>query len=288
MGYWISRFGGVALPKYLPRHDNGAGPAADGFVALPDGSFYDAYGASRAPRAPTDIKVSLAAVAATPEALTALLRNLRALHRTRAKLWRTWATENGEALEWTWARLVDMPAEREADMERHLPLELTFRMLSPDWYGERHGVGWTFDDGEYFDDGLYFDSADDTLFNLTSPIQVVTVPNNGHVKVNNVVITITAAGSPITAVEIEHNAFSLHHHLKYDGAIAVGQSLVIDCGAQSVKNNGVEDYANFSLDNDHESEEWFTLFQGDTEVTVLRTGGNGSSTARFAYSDGWI
>jgi len=67
----------------------------------------------------------------------------------------------------------------------------------------------------------------------------------------------------------------------------VGTDLVIDCGARTVTNNGVEAYDELTLGAGHVVAEWLRLPPGNTTVAVTRTGGDNTSAIEIAFDDGW-
>lgn len=283
MSYRLERFGELELAVYDVTDDVGTFRAATGAIALPGGGFFDQYGGDLAPRENTLIRRRFSFFEDTKSDLVDAHDALRALVGKRAKLFRRRSTG---LVEWCWARLLHVPAQRTARQQFHQPLECIWEMVSDIWYGEEHGAVWTFDSGEFFDTGLFFDPAADTLFTLTTTSESCACPNNGNRVVENAVITVTAAGSAITQVTII--SVSAGISLKYVGSIAAGEALVIDCGAKSVKDNGVDAYSGFTLESGHTQEEWLPLEPGTTTLTVARTGGNSSSTIRFEYSDGMV
>lgn len=283
MTYRLERFGALELAIYDVTDDVGTFPTRSALIPLPGGGFYDLYGGEDAPRDNTVIRRRMSFFESTKADLVEGYYDLRAMVGKRDKLYRRRADGT---VEWCYARLRHVPAQRTARQNFHQPVECIWEMASDIWYGEEHGSTWTFDSGEFFDTGLFFDPTADTLFTLTTTSEACACPNDGNRVVTNAIITITAAGSAITEVTII--SVSAGISLKYVGNIAAGQALVINCGAKSVKDNGTDSYSGFTLESGHTQEEWLPLEPGTTTLTVARTGGNGSSTIRFEYSDGYV
>lgn len=261
MAYWITRFGTVAIEPCTPAQEIGVPAVASATVRLPGGA-YDALGSEVAPRAiPYSIRIRAEIVRSTQADMLSAWRALLALHGKRATLYRTpdGGAANGE---WALARLVAVEAEREAKHLLYLPFEATFEVWSPVWYG----------------------TARDVQAALNTSPKTVTCANNGNARIANPVITITAQGSSITQVKIGVSGVS---ELQWAGTLAAGTSLVIDCGARSVKNNGADAYSGLTLTSNHQISDWLRLEPGDNSVVVTRTGGDGTSSVRFQYSDGW-
>lgn len=283
MTYRIERFGSLELAVFDVTDDVGTFPTRSALIPLPGGGFYDLYGGEDAPRDNTIIRRRMSFFEDTKADLVEAYYDLRAMVGKREKLYRRRADGTTE---WCYARLRTVNAQRVARNHFFQPVECIWEMVSDIWYGELHGSVWTFDSGEFFDTGLFFDPTTDTLFALDAVPKSCACPNDGNRVVNNAIITITAAGSAITEVTII--SVSAGISLKYVGSIAAGEALVINCGAKSVKDNGVDSYSGFTLESGHTQEEWLPLEPGTTTLSISRTGGNNSSTARIAYADGYV
>ena len=133
------------------------------------------------------------------------------------------------------------------------------------------------------DDGVSFDAAEfmDTMSGA-SPY-VITVTNRGNGICYDPVITITAGTNAITALTIATSTTDID----WTGNIASGQSLVIDCGAKSIKENGVNDYVGFAYGGSHTANGWLELPPGDTAITISRTGGSTDSIVQVDFQDIW-
>lgn len=278
MSYTIDRFGSIALPCAAAEEPVGTAPSRSGLVTLP-GGYYDAYGSERAPREREIISRKAILHRSTPALLQAAYNELRAMRGVRSNLY---MTQPDGSVYWTTARLLKIVSPSGPDNIRHLELTMTFELIEPVWHGERTGSGWVLDAGEVLDAGLTLDESDGVTVLNTSP-KNVTVINGGNATVKNAVITVTAVGTDITSLII---AKSGETQLVYSGTIAVGESLVIDCGAWSVENDGADDYANFDLGASHAIEEWLHLDPGSNTITVTRTGG-ANSTIGFTFYDLW-
>lgn len=275
----LERFGTVTLPVYNPDGDIGPSPSRSGTVNIPGGA-YDAYGNDQAPRETTTITRRCTLIEDTPAALQTALDELRSLRGKRDRLY---ARMQDDTVRWHWARLLRVVVPKKPGNVVNQEIELIFELPPIWWYGERTGDGWVLDAGEYFDAGLTLDESGG-LFTLNTSPKNVTINNGGNATVTNAVITVTAAGTDITALTI---AKSGETQLVYSGTIAVGQALVIDCGAWSVENNGSDDYANFALGASHAIEEWLHLSPGNNTITVTKTGGSAASTIGIEFYDGW-
>lgn len=131
---------------------------------------------------------------------------------------------------------------------------------------------------------------------LASSPTAVTITADGNAAIDDLVITVTAGGAAITALEItnvtsEATAGGVDTEIcdiSYDGTIVAGKSLVIDCGAYSVENDGSDAMTNLTRETGHEVDGLFELRPGVVNtITVTFTGGSTDSTAMIQYEARW-
>jgi hypothetical protein len=103
--------------------------------------------------------------------------------------------------------------------------------------------------------------------------------HNGSAPQPDVVFSITAVAGAVTAVIITN--ILTGHVLTWSGTLAAGKTLVIDCGAQSVLNDGVDDYA--SLTPPTNRDEWMLLDPGLNPVSVSVTEAGTQSTIQYSF-----
>lgn len=279
MAYVIYQVNTLVFPGYDSTNDVGSGKFAGSLLDLPGGGAYDAMGSEQWKRRATPISRDCSLVTDTAAEMRTRYNALRALCGQKVRLWRLW--DSGE-LEWCWARMGEITAMRPGNQLYSLQMTLNFVMTSPCWYGLHYGE-WLFTDPPevWFGNGFVF--GDTTLTALIgSPITLV-LPNGGNASVSNAVITVTAGTAAIQPVTISCGDCEF----SYYGIIGAGRSLVIDCGAWSVINDGVSDYANLVLTTSHRSDDLFRLAAGDNTVGVNNLGGGTGSTIAFKYSGGW-
>jgi hypothetical protein len=285
MSYALERFGSLTLPTYNPVIGVGTGKAVLQLLPLPGGSVFDVLGDEQADVGLERIKARYRLVASSGTDLQSDFNDIKALIGKRDKLYRRQADDE---VEWIYARLEDVIAKRSfKDFTNTLDIDLIFAKISENWNGESHGAVWYLDAGEYFDTGLYFDVTGEITLDV-SP-KSITVNNGGNADVKNCILTITAGSAAITALEIERRDSgdtTTFEHLDYNGTIAIGDSLVIDCGAFTIENDGVDDYDNLDLGSSHQTDDWFNLIPGNNTIRVTKTGGSTDSTILFTFSDG--
>jgi len=279
--YTLIRFGSVSLPQRRMSTDLGTGEVEAVVFPLITGGLYDAYGNEKLRRRGTRIRHVGAIYSASTSTLKVDFYALRALIGKKDKLYRQ--VDSDGSIEWCYARLTNIQATRTVENQgKILDLEFDFLMLSAVWNGSRHGAGWYFDSGEHFDTGLVFDESSGVSITLSGTASG-TINNGGNTTVTNPSIQIVA-GSAISLIAITKASET---SLSYSGAISAGGTLVIDCGARTVKLNGSNAYANFSLGTAHCVDDWMKLDSGVNVISFAMTGGGTTSTAYFSFYDGW-
>lgn len=258
MDYWFEKFAGVSLPDN-PRVDAGTGDTRMAILQLPGGGIYDPDGDGLAPRALARVSMSGVVHASCPADLRERCNELRALRGVRGALYRRHLDGRRE---WITARCMEVAAIWTTTSRRHAEVELSWVLEGTHWEGDAHDITTTLN---------------------TSP-KTVTLANGGNLAIADAIITVTAQGSAITQVSIAISGVS---EVQWAGTLAVGKSLLIHCGAQSVHNDGTDAYSGLTLTSNHKISDWLRLEPGDNSVVLTRTGGDGTSSVRFQYSDGW-
>lgn len=278
-GYTLERFGTVTLPIYNPESDHSPLHARTAVIQTIAGAF-DGWGDEDAPlELPATRSYRCVVLEESYSAWRTALDELRALVGKRAKLYRR--ANDDDSIQWCTARLLQNPTQRRYGSGLAQEVELVFQLWSG-WHGQDH-KSWKLDEGYFLDDGLYLDDGGFTETMASSP-HTITVTNGGNRRVDDAVITITAGSSSITAVTIAKTGET---DIDYGGIISSTKTLVIDCGAYTVKDDGVSDYANFSLASNHKIAEWLRLDPGDNDIIITFSGGSTNSTVNVQFRDGW-
>lgn len=277
--YTFERFGTTTLPVYDPRAPLDSGQPILQGIDTPSGT-YDALGSERAKLGKVTLNYGCSIIADTAALVETEAATLRALVGKRDKLYIV--TPSG-GIRWLYARLGPIRSTRVPDFPGRLDLELPFEVYIPIWNGNHHGDGWLLDSGIYLDSGYVLDESG--AFQFLTPY-TPTVTNDGDYPVSNAVITVTAAGTNITEITIAKTGQT---NLKWTGTLAVGKSLVIDCGNYTVKNDGVAlSPTGITRQSGHVIAEWLIFDPGSNMLSVTRTGGSTDSTLAFDYSDGYV
>lgn len=278
-------FGAVALPIYNPRLQGGTVATREVLMALADGSAYDAYGGDQAPPdLPYPLRLDVTALEDTQADLQTAVAALYALRGKRDRLFRR-RLDTGE-VQFAWARLMQVPTTSGVGgLLTHLPLSFVWSVRTQ-WKGHDH-TEWVLDDGEYLDEGLYLDDAGFTE-SMTSSPHIITVSNGGSTPVRGVIITLAAGDvQQLTTITIACG----NADFDWTGSILGGDSLVIDCGGKSVKNDGVDAYTYFDYGANHTIDGWLELAPGDNNITVTYSLGAGTNTVdptvTVEFQDGW-
>lgn len=262
MSYRITQFGSVTLPELDPEDDVSTFEARNSVVTLPDG-WYDVRGGERARRNPLPLTVRRSLISEPTDIETAAdvsrteYNALRVLVGTRAKLYRTWSDE-ADTVEWTYARLLRIGGRADRKDNRGMAeLELAFQIISPTWY-------------------------DTTAYHLTvggngAHDWPFTVTNSGNANVTDAVLTLNQYSmfSP-TLTYFRFQNTTTGHDFSWNGAVTANGTLVIDCGAQTVRNYadimglGVDAYGGFVRPTTQER--WMEFAPGANLIEVSTTG----------------
>jgi hypothetical protein len=261
--YRLSKFGSNTLPGYDYDWTAGTAETVQAIVAGVGGAAFDAYGFGDAPSVlPFTVNYKCAVVSATAAIMRTTFDLWRSLRGQQLKLYRT--AEDDATEQWAWARLMQVQASNSPSNQKMLwqPLELVFQVMST-WNGADHSEDFAL-------------TAGDTT--------ACAMDNDGNVPVADCVLTVTAGDAAITALTVTIGAMC---SFTYDGTIAISKSLVIDCGAFSILNDGADAYVDFELGAGHTVLEWLRLEPGETTVAVAITGGGTGAEAVFVYYDAW-
>lgn len=114
------------------------------------------------------------------------------------------------------------------------------------------------------------------------------ITNSGNAPYTPVVWTITAGGgAACTAVDFlagpDANGRIWHWH--WTGTVAATKSLVIDCGAMTVKNDGANAYSTFVPQSNHNQDYWTEAPVGTLTYSMTLTGAG--ATHSYQSYDGW-
>lgn len=259
----ITSFAGVSLPTYDPSYDLLTDRLNAELIALPHGT-YDPIGAQRARSTGGEIIVEATATGNTASALQTTLDGLRALRGQRGSLVMELADGTTRSRQ---ARCLEIRTERifrgGEHMHLYQPVRFVFGLLGAGWNGASNSDPTTID---------------------TSP-KSATITNDGNVDQADVTITVTAGSADITNVRIQNTTTDYECDLQYADTIVAGKSLVIDCGALSVENDGSDDYVNFSFGATHAVDDWMRLAPGNNSMTYTLTGGDINSVIAMTFYD---
>lgn len=278
MGYSFERFGTITLPVYNREMNMAPVSAVQRIVATAAGAF-DLDGSGRAAQQfPHPLTVEAIVFEETAAALRAALDALRAAVGTRAYLYRR--ADDDSTVHRALCRLTAMEVQRTYEQRRaYQPVTLQFLQLSA-WQGA--STAWTLDDGEFFDDGLSFD-ATSYAWSIGSSPTTRSVTNGGNLPVTDVVFTITAGATALTNPILTGGGMDL----RWTGTIAATKSLVIDCGALSVLNDGANAYSGLTLGATHAIETWCSLAPGSMDITLTVTGALTGATWGVSFRERW-
>lgn len=260
MGYWVTKFGTTDLPLRSPSQTVGI-PVIGGLGINTIGGAVDPLGSDDGRvQVPYMQRTEGVVIADTAAALGTAVYALRALYGKRDKLYRV---RDGAGTEWVYARLTQIDVQRGLNDTLMQSLGFTWQIEEAVWSGSAHDVVGT----------------------LSGGTTNMSLPNAGNARVDNAVITVTVAGTPLTGLTMLVAGTS---QIAWAGTVAVGNAIILNCGAHTVRNNGADAYNGFSYGTAHYVSRWLELEPGTTTFTVIRTGGGTATTVGVAYYDGWM
>lgn len=283
--YRLIRFGTTDLQHYNQVDSIGSGVTPTAYQVLPEGGALDLFGSQQKHPGAVERSKSMRLTASTEAAMESLFMQLLALRGKRDRLYRE--TSSGD-IQWQYARLVEVTAERSyetAKFKRLQDISLRFVTQEACWRGALSSP-WYFDSGEYFDSGLSFDSSQEYLLTTNPTSFTITVGSSND-----------AGRAPVRAVRIEitPDAVSMNdiiiartggESVQFSGTVLANKTLVIDTGTMQVTNDGVEAYNDFVLSPTADQAVWFALEPGDNPINVAFSGG-GTGWIRFTYYEAW-
>lgn len=291
MAYRIYNFDGLSLSEYHQDGDTqnmGTGDALTKFQQLPNGTFYDFYGSNKSPQGIRPIQKRCVLFADTSALLKTAMDNVRAKLGVRGKLTIQY---DDDTLRWQWARLktADMEEEWNAGVTIN-PCYMEWVTAAQHWYEIINSpVEWTVGDSTWvLGDGTAELGENGTSTTLTATgatgtappaggtTQSIALQHGGNIPATNMVWTVTAGTTTITAIKISNGATGESFYFNH--AITAGEVLVIDCGAMNVTVDGVNHYADFTPSN---RGRWMRLISGGDVITVT-VNGNTSADGTIA------
>ena len=256
----------MMLPPYDATSTTGPGGVPTQYVPTVAGGMFDGLGGADAHVLSQVIRHAGTFVSTIPADLDARYQAIAGALGKAGRLWRKWI--GAEVRHWCYARFTSLEGERSQGQLAYQPIVMEFTRTSP-WFAE-------------------LASTQQVVLGVTPYSFVVTRDTASNAPVFDAIITVTAQGVGITDLVIENTTNG--SYIRFTGAtIAVGKSLVIDCGTGTVKNDGANAIAYFSLGAGHAIPDWLRLEAGGSvnTIRVTRTGGGSNSTIRFDWYEAW-
>lgn len=263
-----------------------AGPAYGAYVDYPYGGAGDGFGSTQSSSGQIALSKSGTIIAADRATLLAQRDALRAMKGRHGKLY---ATMDDDTVRWVYARCDLVDTARTSDMTLYQDVAINWTQKSAYWNGSHHSPdGWEWDSGVLWDEGRFWDEGEGAT-ELTNTIGTtgVEVTNSGNATVTDAIITITPAGSTITALTISGPDWEL----EWTGSLPVGEQLVINSGKRTVVTydpvlfTSTDAYDDLTFTANHVISDWSSFPPGTTTLQVARTGGDPTSTISFDFDD---
>lgn len=106
--------------------------------------------------------------------------------------------------------------------------------------------------------------------------------NDGDAPLDDAIITIARTSGTISAVSLIGDGIDI----SWTGSIGASQSLVIDCGLQTVRIGTTDEYDGFCINAGHTVRGWFPMPPGQTGLQCTVTGG--AATFTIDWYNQWV
>lgn len=289
MAYALRQFGSILLPEYKEdgNADNlGTGLARTSWQELPNGTYFDNYyGVERRPQGIRPLTKEGVLIGDDATAIRTQIDALRKNIGVRDKL--TVQFFDG-VLRWQWAVLKEVNTEAALLKGRAMPVQLTFETAAQHWYQLVQGTeGWTIgDDSFLLGDGTAAIGQSDYVYTIdgNGSARFFSLVHSGNIPATNLQITVTAGTTNLTQVDIQNvtsdGATANDWIIQYTGTILAGESLVIDCGALTVLNDGDDAFADLSATA---KAQWMRLEAEATNSIKVTAYGNTNLDATISF-----
>lgn len=113
----------------------------------------------------------------------------------------------------------------------------------------------------------------------------IDVPNQGAVVTSDIIIEVTAVAA-ITSIRIRRDDVSNNDtDFTWTGTLSIGETIIFDCGARTVKIGDTGVYSGFAYNIAHASDKWLTLYPGSNNIGMEI---NGQFSIVFGHYNQWI
>lgn len=298
----IRQFGEMLIPQKkefgASQEDNlGTGRALTSWQQLPDGTFFDNYyGVERRPQGVRPVTKEGVLYAETAAEIEVAIDEMRAYIGVMDKL--TVQMRSGD-LRWQWAVLKEVDTPAPSGRPTAVPLQLTWETAAQYWFGlVNSGDGWSVGDDTFsLGDGTAELGQNSYTYTLTvdggATAQVIELTHNGNIPATNLVVRVTAGTDDITYLRILQftstqaypGTWQIYYHdenVTHLPILNAGDTLVIDCGALNITNDGADAYADLYWT----FPQWLRLEPGANTLWVFVDGNaNADATISFEWYD---
>jgi hypothetical protein len=274
--YALTHFGDFPLARFETRTHIGPGSTQAEWLLLPNGSSIRVDGTGTAAPAGVRIPLYMEFVEETSDALETRVRELHALHGKEYRLWREWFA-TGER-QWRPALLTKLDCVHEPGQHLFAAYELEWYCPAAYWRGRYHGTTTTLG-VDLTLQGILPLGVIEEVHDLDESPKSLAINTNGTAPVLDAVLTITAGSEAITYLKME----GIGTAWEYFGTIAAGQALVVDCGKDTVRNNGVDAYAQTYHLAAHTANNFLLLPAGSPAIFITYTSASDDHTLLLEF-----
>jgi hypothetical protein len=255
--FQLYMFGSTLLPTAAAEFGDDA-TATSGAVSTIGGGAYNAYGAETVqPSLPFTLTYTGLISGASLDAVRTESDALRGLVGTKATLYKRAVAGDYNLIQCQARAVAFKPLQPGQPIGNHQRIEIQFACLTR------------------------WESSPLTGSTVSLPVGGLTTTimldhSGGTREQPDVLMTLTAGSAAITMFGIDLPA--THCSWRWTGTLAAGKSLVIDCGAMSILNDGVGSWAGMTMTGNHATAYWLVVPPNVVSEPAVIWTDNGSGT----------
>ena len=258
MTYTLYSFGTALLPQAQGQYDIGTGEAMGALTPLAGGGAWDNFGTGRAPGKQVAVMHRALLNGTNVQDQLDTLKGYEGQYGTLIR------SMDDASQQFVMARLVSVRGQVNPGDLNKLRVEMNFQSAADHW-----GATALSQAGNNFSSGT---------------IVGINVTNAGNYPVKNSILYVCPSGGTLTQFTIDKSGET---SLKWTGILLPSTYLVIDCGAFTVQNNGVDAFSGLSRQSGQALSEWIKLSPGVNSYQISKVGAGTATIAFFNFYAGW-